>query len=279
VHFSRFLRCKLFCGSQAALCANGFDTFHLPAALSFIRLVTLLGAPLCQFAISAHQKLRKVLVWSIDHCCLRWLCCLVRCWMLQDMDNMEANCVFYVKVSMFTHLEQSKTSHVTVNRFGIVRLTVHHHLIVTLGFLYLPGDSLRQTPAEVLSREPCLMYSWQSCDVGCRTLWFIPVHKPTTKDLHIAHHGSVGNLCNLTIYAAEFILSIINILATNYSILTWRYLYNPPEFPHLFIIIHISRLWIHNHLAQGQTHPNPADWQALCQMLNLLGCSNNTDCS
>jgi hypothetical protein len=36
--------------------------------------------------------------------------------MLQDMDNMEAICIFYVKVGKYTHLEQSKTSCLTVNK-------------------------------------------------------------------------------------------------------------------------------------------------------------------
>jgi len=33
--------------------------------------------------------------------------------MVQDMDNMEASCVFYVKVGTFTNLEQSKISLLT----------------------------------------------------------------------------------------------------------------------------------------------------------------------
>jgi hypothetical protein len=36
--------------------------------------------------------------------------------MLQDLDNMEAICVFYVKVSMFTHLEHRKTTLLTINQ-------------------------------------------------------------------------------------------------------------------------------------------------------------------
>jgi len=55
--------------------------------------------------------------------------------MLQHMDNMEASCIFYVKVSMFSHLEQSKTSLLTVSESGIVRLTVQHDLIVSVGFM------------------------------------------------------------------------------------------------------------------------------------------------
>jgi len=79
--------------------------------------------------------------------------------MLQDMDNMEASCVFYVKVSTFTHLEQSKTFILTVNKLGIVRLTIQHNLIVSVSFMYHPGDSLRQTSADVLSLEQCAIYS------------------------------------------------------------------------------------------------------------------------
>jgi len=35
--------------------------------------------------------------------------------MLQVMDNMEASCVFYVKVGTFTYLEQREISLLTVN--------------------------------------------------------------------------------------------------------------------------------------------------------------------
>jgi hypothetical protein len=78
--------------------------------------------------------------------------------MLQDMDNMEASCVFYVKVSTFTHLAQSKTTLLTVNQLGMVRLIVRHDLIVSVSFMYYPGDHLRQTSADVLSLEECPIY-------------------------------------------------------------------------------------------------------------------------
>ena len=55
--------------------------------------------------------------------------------MLQVMDNMEASCVFYVKVGTFTHLEQSKLSLLTVNILGIVTLTVQHDMIVSAIFM------------------------------------------------------------------------------------------------------------------------------------------------
>ena len=149
--FSSYLRRKLLFGCYAAQCSNGLDSTCLQAALAFIRLMTLLGRPLCPFAVSASWKWWKVLFWSIDHCSLCWLCCWARCWMLQDMANTEASCVFYVKVCTFTHLEQSKTSLLTVNKSGIVRLTVQHDFIVSISFMYYPGHSLRRTSADVFS--------------------------------------------------------------------------------------------------------------------------------
>jgi len=69
------------------------------------------------------------------------------------MDNMEASCVFYVKVGTFTHLEQSKISLLTVNKSRIVTLTIQHDKIVSVIFMKYPGDYLRQTSADVLSLE------------------------------------------------------------------------------------------------------------------------------
>jgi hypothetical protein len=73
--------------------------------------------------------------------------------MLQVMDNMEVSCVFYVKVSTFTHLEQSRIGFLTVNKSGIMTLTVHHDIIVSVSFMLYPGDYLRQTSADVHSLE------------------------------------------------------------------------------------------------------------------------------
>ena len=73
--------------------------------------------------------------------------------MLQVVDNMEASCIVYVNVGTFTHLEQSKISLWTVNKSGIVTLTVQHDMIVTIIFMQYPGDYLRQTSADVLSLE------------------------------------------------------------------------------------------------------------------------------
>jgi hypothetical protein len=50
--------------------------------------------------------------------------------MLQEMDHMEASCVFYIKVGRFDQFKQSKLSILTVTSLGIVMLTVHYLLIV-----------------------------------------------------------------------------------------------------------------------------------------------------
>jgi hypothetical protein len=71
--------------------------------------------------------------------------------MLQDMGNMEASCVFYVKVGMFTHLEESKTTLLTVNIMELVKLTLQHDLVLSVSLMYYLGDNLRQTSADVLS--------------------------------------------------------------------------------------------------------------------------------
>jgi hypothetical protein len=55
--------------------------------------------------------------------------------MMQVMDNMEASCVFYVKVGTFTHLEQSKISLLTVNKSGIEMLTIRYDMFVSVIFM------------------------------------------------------------------------------------------------------------------------------------------------
>jgi len=82
--------------------------------------------------------------------------------MLQDMDNMEASCIIYVKVGMFTYFEQTKICPLTVNQTGIVGLTVHYDWIVSVNFRYYPTDFLGQTSADILSLEECPMYIRES---------------------------------------------------------------------------------------------------------------------
>ena len=219
--FLSFLRRKLLSGTQAALCPKGSDSCCLQAAHAFLCWMTSLGRLLCQYAVSSCQKWPKVSFCGIDHCSLHWLHCWARWWMFQDMDTTEASCDLYFKVSTFTHPERSKTALLSGNELGIVRLTVQHDLIVSISFMYYPGVSLRQTSADVLSFKQCPIDHWQSCNFDCRTPQFIPVNKHTTMDGHIAPCGAVGNPSNLRLYARGSILSIRNMLAANYSILTW----------------------------------------------------------
>jgi hypothetical protein len=50
------------------------------------------------------------------------------------MDNMEASCIFYIKVGMFTHLERSKIF-LADNKMGMVWPTAPHDLIATISFM------------------------------------------------------------------------------------------------------------------------------------------------
>jgi len=134
LYFSWFFGWNLLFGLQAAKFPKCSDSFRFQAALAFIRSMTSLGWPLCRFAIFARQKWGRVSIWSIDHCTLRWLCSWQRYWMLQDIDNMETSCIFYVKVGVFTHLEQSKISLLMFNKKGIVRLTLQHDMIISVSF-------------------------------------------------------------------------------------------------------------------------------------------------
>jgi hypothetical protein len=52
--------------------------------------------------------------------------------MLQEMHHMEASWVFYVKDGRYDQFEQSRISILTVTSLGIVMLTVHYDLIVSV---------------------------------------------------------------------------------------------------------------------------------------------------
>jgi hypothetical protein len=71
---------------------------------------------------------------------------------------MEASCIFDVNVGMLNHHEPSQIRFVTVNKAGIVRLTVQHDINVRVSFMYYPGDFLRKTSADVLFIEEGPIY-------------------------------------------------------------------------------------------------------------------------
>jgi len=168
----------------------------------------------------SSQKLRNIDFRGTENCNFCLLCHGASGWMLQDMDNMVASCIFYVKVRMFTCLEQRKPSFLSGNKLELVRLTVKHNLCVSLSFMYFPGNALRQTSADVRCLKQCLIYSCNSCDFGCRERQCIPVNQQTTSDQHFSHIRAVGNHCNFQLYAVGFLLSIMTMLAANYSTLT-----------------------------------------------------------
>jgi len=52
--------------------------------------------------------------------------------MFQDIDHIEASCVFYVEVCSFNRLEQSKICILTVTTLEIAMLTVHHDMMFSI---------------------------------------------------------------------------------------------------------------------------------------------------
>jgi len=59
--------------------------------------------------------------------------------MMQVMDNMEASCIFYVKVGTVTHLERRKISLLTVDTSGIVTVSIQHDMILESFSCNIPG--------------------------------------------------------------------------------------------------------------------------------------------
>jgi len=140
--------------------------------------------------------------------------------MMQDTDNMDASCVFYVKVGMLYYLAHSQIWLVTVNQMGIVRLTAQNDLIVGVSFMEYPGDVLRQTSADILSLEECPSDFGQSCDFGPCTPQCILGNKDTMSNQLSVNCGMVGIPCNMQPYAAGFSLSKMYNLALTYAIVT-----------------------------------------------------------
>jgi len=245
--------------------------------------MTLSCGMLCWFAEFACQKWWTVLFQSIDHCSLHWLCCWARCWMFQDMDRMEASCVFYVKVGMLNHLEHSQIWLVTINKVGTVSLTVQYDLIVIVSFMHYPGDILRQTSADILSLEENAIYIWQSCDFGCRTLQFIleKSNKIRLTDCqsrdggkplqHAAIHSMIQLEYNIQLGCywcdSDMKLGIYSSgLPTSF-----RY--------HLPLLFHTTKSWIHKHLNQGRPDQNRAERLAFSPICPTIAHSKHPDSS
>ena len=149
---------KLLFGSQSAQSSQGSDPFRFQAALAFLRLMTSSCGVLCRFAVFACRYWRNVLFHSIAHWILCWLCWWTRCWILQDMDHIEASCVFYVEVGTLNQFEQSKIWVLTVTTLGTAMLAVDHDMMISVSCMYDPRDFLRQTSADVRSFNECTVY-------------------------------------------------------------------------------------------------------------------------
>jgi len=151
---------------------------------------------------------------------MSWLCWWTRCWMLQDMDHVEARCVLYVEVVTLNRLEQPKICVLTVTTLGIAMLTIHHDMMFSVCITWDPRDFVRRTSADFQSDKECTVFITQTRDFNSRSPWFIPVNKHTTSDRLCANRRTVGNPCNRQLCATGFILCRPSKLAVTLAILT-----------------------------------------------------------
>jgi len=87
---------------------------------------------------------------------------------MQGMDDSEASCIFYVKDGMFDQQALSRICILTVTKSGIVMLTIQYDLVFSVCFMDNPGDLLRQTSPDVITREGFVVYIGQTHDFHCR---------------------------------------------------------------------------------------------------------------
>jgi len=201
--------------------------------------------------------------------------------MLQDIDNMEASCILYVKVGRFNQFEQTKISLLTVTSMGIVMLTVHHDLMVSMWLIQDPGDVLRQTSPDIHSIKQCHFYIYHSWDFTCCSAQCFPVIKQTTSDWHTANRGTLGIPCSYTQQDLTWIdcaswLSLIRFwLLANFIIFRTSLFFSLSSFPPF----HNRKPWLQKHVNQVQLDPNRAKRQTLHPMCHLVRHSSKADSS
>ena len=86
--------------------------------------------------------------------------------MVQNMDHIEASCIFYDEVGTLNGLEQSTICVSTVTTLVIAMLAIHHDMMFSVCWMYDSRDSLRQSSADVCSVEECRVFITQRRDLG-----------------------------------------------------------------------------------------------------------------
>ena len=154
---------------------------------------------------------------------LCWICSLTRCWILYDIDHIEASCIFYVEVGTLNGLEQNKICIMTITALGIAMLTVQDDMMFSVCCMYDLRDFLRQTSADVHSVRECTFVIPQRQDLSRCSPWFISViyHTLASNRLGI-YHRTVGNPCNRQLCATGFMFCRMSKLTVTRAILTWR---------------------------------------------------------
>ena len=140
--------------------------------------------------------------------------------MLQDVDHIEACCVFYVVVGTSNQLEQSKICVLNITTLGIAMLTVHHDMMFSICIMKDLWDVLIQTSDDVLSDEECTVLITQTRDFDGHSPRFFPVNRHTTSDQLGANRMTIGNPCTRQLCMTGFIMCRTCKLAVTHPILT-----------------------------------------------------------
>jgi len=165
-------------------------------------------------------------------------------------------------------------------------LTVHYDSMVSMWFMYNPGDIWRQTSPDVLSVEECSLYIYQSWDIGCLSWQCIPVNTQTISDQLTTHHGTVGMPCShpqcshlqpdsAWIDGACWLSLIPFWLVANYKIFSTSHFFSWSSSSPFYN----SKSSLQKHFNQVWLVPNLAEQQALQPMRDLVRHSSNADTS
>jgi hypothetical protein len=159
----------------AVQCCQHSDLFWVQATHVFIRWTTWSYRLHGRDDICACRKSRRVHFRNMDQCLLCWPCCSVSCWMLQDMDHMEASCIICVKVGRYHQFPHTKICVLIITWLEIVMLPVHYDKMISVWFMKDHGDVRIQTSPPAHSVKECLFYIYETCEFSCHSSRWIPV--------------------------------------------------------------------------------------------------------
>jgi hypothetical protein len=194
---------KLHCRLWADKHSKTSDDFSLEISFSLNHFTKMTSRPLYQFALFARQSRKYIRFQSTDHCIMCCTCFSVRCWVLHDIDHMEATWLFYVKVRGFNQLEEITISSSAVISFRIANLTTHYDLVVLVYFVKYHRNVFSPPLPDIVLLKNSLFISMNH-EISAVSYFNVsqPTNPQTTLVSLHANHSTVGNTSKCQLYAA-----------------------------------------------------------------------------